>query len=106
MAKVIEFKEEEDFDKVVEENKEKPIFVDFYANWCGPCKKLGPQIEKVVEELQCVLIKVNVDKNHKLAEKFKISAIPKVVLYKNGEKTNEFNGYSPKELEKLKNSCK
>ena len=53
MAKVIEFKEEEDFDKVVEENKDKPIFVDFYANWCGPCKKLGPQIEKVVEELQC-----------------------------------------------------
>ena len=106
MAKVIEFKEEEDFEKVIQENKDKPIFVDFYANWCGPCKKLGAQIDKVVEELQCVLIKVNVDKNHKLAEKFKISAIPKVVLYKNGEKTNEFNGYSPKELEKLKNSCK
>ena len=106
MAKVIEFKEEEDFEKVIQENKDKPIFVDFYANWCGPCKKLGPQIDKVVEELQCVLIKVNVDKNHKLAEKFKISAIPKVVLYKNGEKTNEFNGYSPKELEKLKNSSK
>lgn len=106
MAKVIEFKEEEDFDKVIEENKEKPIFVDFYANWCGPCKKLGPQIEKVVEELQCVLIKVNVDKNHKLAEKFKISAIPKVVLYKNGEKAGEFNGFSPKDLEKFKNLCK
>lgn len=106
MAKEIELKGDDDFEKIIAENKDKPTFVDFYANWCGPCKKLGPQIDKVVEELQCVLIKVNVDKNHKLAEKFKISAIPKVVLYKNGEKTNEFNGYSPKELEKLKNSCK
>ena len=52
------------------------------------------------------LIKVNVDKNHKLAEKFKISAIPKVVLYKNGEKAGEFNGFSPKDLEKFKNLCK
>jgi thioredoxin 1 len=106
MAKVIDFKAEDDFDKVIQDNKDKPIFVDFYADWCGPCKKLGPQIDKVVEELQCVLIKVNVDENYKLAEKFNISSIPKVVLYKNGEKADEFNGYSPKELEKLKNSCK
>ena len=106
MAKEIELKEDDDFEKIIAENKDKPTFVDFYANWCGPCKKLGPQIHKVVEELECVLIKVNVDNNEKLAEKFKISSIPKVFLYKNGEKASEFTGYNLKELEKLKNSCK
>ena len=105
MAKEIDITDDVDFEKIIEENKEKPTFVDFYANWCGPCKKLGPHIKKVCDELNCVLLKVNVEKNKKLAAKFKISGIPKVYLYKNGEKAGEFTGFSLKDLEKLKNSC-
>ena len=83
----INFKEEEqDFKKVIEENKSKPTFVDFYAEWCGPCKVLKPMVEKACKDNDFNFIAVNVDENEKLSEEYEVQGVPYVVLFLNGEK--------------------
>ncbi len=70
---------ENDFD---EEVKEKRILIDFYANWCGPCKMLS----SVLEEAKGIdILKVNVDKNSKLAKRFGVMSIPTLILMENGK---------------------
>ena len=76
-----------DFDEVIN-NSDKPVIVDFWASWCGPCKMLSP----VVEELA-----VNVDDEEVLAVRYEISSIPALILFKNGEKAAVSVGYRPKE---------
>ena len=84
-----------DFEKVLKEQGDKLVVVDFYADWCMPCKMLGPIIEKSVEKKKdkVVLVKVNVDKNPRKSEEYEVSGIPSVKLFRKGKVVDEFVGY-------------
>lgn len=77
----------------------KPVIVDFYADWCGPCRALGPILEKVANDYKdkVVLFKANVNESPNMAEKYQADRIPMVVLFKNGEPADGFVGFSPEE---------
>lgn len=78
---------------------DKPVVVDFWAEWCGPCKKLSPILEEVAEELdgQVTVAKVNVDEERNLGAMFQIMSIPNVLIFKHGEKVDEFVGLRSKD---------
>ena len=81
------------FSEVVE-NSEKPVLIDFWATWCGPCKMIAPVIEKIAEERDDIKVcKVNVDEEEELAVKFGIQSIPTLVLVKNGNIVSRAVGY-------------
>ena len=67
------------------------VLVDFYANWCGPCKMLGPVLEKVSDEIK--VIKVNVDSNQELAREYGVMSIPCVILFDDGQELKRNVGF-------------
>lgn len=69
------------------------VLVDFYANWCGPCKMLGPVLENISNEIK--VIKVNVDENGDLARKYGVMSIPCVILFDKGEEIKRNIGFMP-----------
>ncbi|MBO4815699.1 MAG: thioredoxin [Clostridia bacterium] len=88
---------EENFEEEVL-NSEKTVLIDFYADWCGPCKMQSPIIDKIAEERNDIKVgKVNVDQNSDLASKYGIMSIPTLVVIKNGEIASKFVGLTPKE---------
>ena len=96
----IEFKEEnQDFNKVIEQHKDKPTFLDFFANWCPPCKILKPILEKNCQDNGFNFISINVDENHKISEEYQDQSIPYVVLFIDGKKAFDFVGANTKKLE-------
>jgi putative thioredoxin len=89
----VEFKEEnQDFNKVIEEHKEKSTFVDFFADWCPPCRMLKPMLEKACQENGFNFISINVDQNPNISEEYNVRGIPYVVLFIKGKKVLDFTG--------------
>ena len=74
------------------------VFVDFYANWCGPCKIMSPMLDELSEEMKDVnFVKVDVDKNGSLASVYSISSIPSFHIFKDGKVVSQFVGVKSKE---------
>lgn len=85
----------ENFDAVV--NGDKPVLLDFWATWCGPCRMVAPIVEEIAAERKDIVVgKVNVDEEMELAVKFGIVSIPTLILLKNGMEVEKIVGYRPK----------
>ncbi len=90
--------EVKDFQKdVIEKSFDRPVLVDFWAEWCAPCRMIAPVLEKLAEENKdsWTLVKVDTDKNQEVAMKYGVRGIPNVKLFRNGEVINEFTGALP-----------
>lgn len=94
MAKVITAS---NFDEVVLQSKQ-PVMVDFWAQWCGPCKIIGPIIEEIHGEYEgkVAVGKVDVDQQQELASRFGIRNIPTILFFKNGQMVDKITGAAPK----------
>ena len=78
-------------------NQDKPVLLDFYAAWCGPCRMLSPIIDEIGEERDDILVgKINVDENPDLASEYGVFSIPTLVVLKNGVEVNRASGARPK----------
>ena len=81
-----------------EEIKKGIVLVDFYANWCGPCKMVAPIIEELSKENKNIkFIKVDVDEQEELAKEYGIMSIPTMIVFKDGKEINKSIGFAPKE---------
>jgi thioredoxin 1 len=86
----------DNFTKTVQDND--VTLVDFWAPWCGPCKQMMPIVETLSEEMDSVTIgKVNVDENKDLAQEYGVMSIPTFIIFKDGEKVEQFSGSMSKE---------
>ncbi|XP_061664627.1 thioredoxin [Syngnathoides biaculeatus] len=102
---VIVINNSEEFDRYLQENRDKLIVVDFTATWCGPCKMIGPAFDKASENAayaNVIFLKVDVDKCEDISAKCKISCMPTFIFFKNGEQIDIFSGANEAKLiEKL-----
>ncbi|HKJ06246.1 MAG TPA: thioredoxin [Flavobacteriaceae bacterium] len=80
-------------------NQKKPVLVDFYADWCGPCKMMMPILDDVKKELgdSVSIIKINVDKNQNLASTYSVRGVPTLMIFKNGKQLWRQSGAQSKE---------
>ena len=86
----------DNYESIVSQN-EKPVLIDFWATWCGPCKMIAPFIEEIAAERADVIVgKIDVDQEMELATQFQITSIPTLVLLKNGSVAAKLVGYRPK----------
>ncbi len=87
---------DENFEEMVmEESYKRPVLVDFWAQWCGPCRALKPVLEKLAKEYDFLLAKINVDENPNIAQEFGVQGIPDVRIFINGKEVDKFVGALP-----------
>jgi thioredoxin 1 len=89
-------------------NSDIPVLVDFWAEWCGPCRMVGPIVEQLAKSLdgKVKVSKLNVDQNQEIAMKYNVQSIPSLILFKNGKEIARTIGLSPKEkYEKFVNNA-
>ena len=94
-----------DFDEELKKSAQGglPVLVDFYADWCGPCKMIAPIIDEIAGEMVSKLVvgKLDVDKNPQTAQKFNVMSIPTIIIFKNSQPVKQLVGFQSKEnLEK------
>ena len=79
------------------ENSNKPVLIDFYADWCGPCRMVSPIIEEIANQREDILVaKINVDNEPELSARFNVVSIPSLFVMKNGRIINQASGARPK----------
>ncbi len=88
------------------EKSDKPVLADFWAEWCGPCRTMGPVLQELSREMKgkLTVVKINTDEQPSLASRFNISAIPTLILFQNGKEVHRVSGAMP--LAALKNQLK
>lgn len=86
--------ESKDFEAEV---KEGVVVVDFYADWCGPCKMLAPVFEELSKELPAKFIKIDVDNSQDVAARFQVASIPTIAILKDGKEVDRIIGFMPKQ---------
>lgn len=80
------------------EKEASPVVIDFYTNWCGPCKQLAPIFEGASKEIKGTkFFKVDLEKNQRLTQKYGISSVPTILILKKGKEVSRINGFSGKE---------
>ena len=86
-------------------NSELPVLIDFYADWCGPCKMMGPVVEELAKEYEgkAKVAKINVDQEPEIAEKYDVMSIPNFVFIKNGKLVNRFSYNNYEVMNSLRN---
>lgn len=78
-------------------NSDKPVLVDFFATWCGPCKMVAPTIEEIAAEREDIKVcKIDVDQEHELAIRYKVASIPTLMVFSNGDLVKQSLGALPK----------
>lgn len=87
------YSKEENFNEIIK-NK---VLVDFYADWCGPCKMLAIEIEKVTSEIDIDIVKVNVDEEEDIARRYGVMSIPTLILFENGQELKKTIGFMSKD---------
>jgi thioredoxin 1 len=95
MGKTVELTDST-FDEIIK--GEKPVLVDFWAEWCGPCKMIGPVVEELATDYEgkAVVAKLNVDENPQITARFGVRSIPTLLVFKNGEIVDKQVGAVPK----------
>jgi len=90
------------FEEII--NQDKPVLVDFFATWCGPCKTQAPILEEVKQRLgdQISIIKIDVDKNQAVASQFQVRSVPTLIIFKNGQiRWRQAGVFQANDLERL-----
>ena len=89
--------DENNFNELVMQS-EKPVLLDFFATWCGPCKMLGTVLDEMSSNENFDIVKVDIDQNPNLARDWEVVSVPTMYIVKNGEKTEKLVGYQTKDL--------
>jgi thioredoxin 1 len=98
--KIKHIESKEEFDKII--NSDKPVLVDFFATWCGPCKMMGVILEDMAKDYKNIdkveIVKVDIDQNRELSREYDIMSVPTMKIFSKGKEVNSYTGMRPVEV--------